>query len=144
MPKQEYPRWLKVLILLMLIPMGWFTYVAMAGDMDLTYAVTDAGVQINHGGALVIPRENITILFSEISEVQLLEQIPKMRKSFGKDSFRTWVGDFSSEEYGPVKAFVLNIKWPAVVIRTETSTFVLTPKNAADFVQQVQARLMGG
>ncbi len=54
MPKQEYPRWLKVLIILMLIPIGWFTYVALAGDMELTYAVTDEGIQIQHGGSLVV------------------------------------------------------------------------------------------
>lgn len=144
MPNQEYPRWMRILIMLMLVPIGWFTYVAMAGDMDLTYALTDEGVQIKHGGALVvIPPENRIIPFSEINEVQLLERIPKMRKSFGKDGFRTWVGDFSSEEYGSVKAYVLNTKWPAVVIRTETSTFVLTPKNAADFVQQLEAKLDG-
>lgn len=143
MPKQEYPRWLKVLIILMLIPIGWFTYVALAGDMELTYAVTDEGIQIQHGGALVvIPPENRTIPFSEIIEVQLLDRIPKMHKSFGKDGFRTWVGDFKSDAYGPVKAYILNTSWPAVVVRTESNIFVLTPRNAADFVQQVQARLM--
>lgn len=142
MPEQEYPRWLKTLILLMLIAIGWFTYVAMAGDMDLAYALTTEGVQITHGGALVIiPPENRLIPFSEIDEVQLLERIPKMRKVFGKDGFRTWVGDFSSKEYGRVKAYILNTKWPAVVIKTKNSIYILTPANAAEFVQQVQARL---
>ncbi len=144
MPKQAYPRWLKLLIMAMLVPIGWCTYVALAGDMDLTYAVTDEGVQIKHGGALVIiPPENKTITFSEITEVQLLEKIPRMRKSFGKDGFGAWVGDFNSEQYGPVKAYILNTKWSAVLIKTEKSTYVITPENAADFADQVQARLTG-
>ncbi len=144
MPEQEYPRWLKTLILLMLIPIGWFTYVAVAGDMDLEYSVTTEGVQITHGGALVIiPPENRLIPFSEIDEVQLLERIPKMRKILGKDGFRTWVGDFSSEEYGRVKAYILNTKWKAIVIKTKSSIYIITPADAVNFVQQVQARLEG-
>lgn len=144
MPEQKYPRWLKTLLVLMLIPIGWGAYVALAGDMDLTYAVTDEGVQIKHGGALVIlPPEDRIIPFSEIIEVQFLERIPKMRKSFGKDGFRTWVGDFNSEAYGPVKAYILNIKWPAVLIKTERQIYIITPQTAADFTKQVQARLTG-
>ena len=132
MIKQAYPRWLRILIWLMLIAIGWFTYVALAGDMDLEYAVTAEGVQISHGGALVIiPAENRLILFNEITEIQCLESIPKMRKVFGKDGFRTWVGHFNAEGYGSVKAYILNTKWPTLVIRTEATTYIITPANAA-------------
>lgn len=144
MPEQDYPRWLKAIILFMLIPIGILTYVAIAGDMDLTYEITDAGVQIKHGGAMIIiPGENRTIPFEEIEEIELRERIPKMRKIFGKDGIRTWIGDFRSDEYGRVKAYVLNTRWPAVIIKTANQIFVLTPENAAAFVQQVQARLTG-
>jgi hypothetical protein len=141
MPKQEYPLWMKILIGLMLLLVGWFVFEALVGDMDLAYTVTADGVQITHKSLVIIPAENRLVPFSDITEIELLDSIPKMRKVFGKDGLRTWVGDYNAEGYGKVKAYVLNTKWPAVVIKTEATIYIITPTNAAEFVRQVQARL---
>lgn len=135
--QKKLPTWL--VLAAILIPAGIVAYSALLGDMGLTYALTDEGVHIQHKGASVlIPAEDRLIRYSEILEVRLLDQLPKLRKEFGKNGLRTWVGDFSSEELGDVKAYILNVKWPIVMIKTGSETILLSPQNAVAFVEQIR------
>ncbi|NLY53401.1 MAG: hypothetical protein GX060_02070 [Firmicutes bacterium] len=98
--KQEYPRWLKILVVAMLLPIGWLTYTILTTDMGLTYTLLDEGVQIEHKGFLIMLAEKKLIPYDDITDIQVLERVPKMRKLYGLDGLRTWIGDFTSPEYG--------------------------------------------
>lgn len=138
--KKQYPPWVRALIFLMFIPLAWLTFTALFGTMNLAYQVSAEGVHIKHSGALVIiPAEDILLPFAEIEEVRCLQGLPKLRKVWGKDGFGALVGDFKSDEYGDVKAYVREQKGPAVLIKTKNRAYIVSPKEAWDFTKKIQA-----
>ena len=138
--KQEYPRWLKILVVAMLLPIGWLTYTILTTDMGLTYTLLDEGVQIEQKGFLIMLAEKKLIPYDDITDIQVLERVPKMRKLYGLDGLRTWIGDFTSPEYGRVKVYISNRNWAAIIIKTKNQTYVITPEHAAQFARQMQTK----
>ncbi len=127
------------MVLVITVPAGIFVYSSLMGDMGLTYALTDEGLRIQHEGASLMSPEDRLISYSEITKIQVLDQLPKLHKEWGKNGVKTWVGDFSSDELGTVKAYILNIKWPIVLLKTEDDTILLSPEDTDAFVQQLRA-----
>ncbi len=133
------PTFFLRLALILFVPVALFSYISLMGTMGLSYAVTDDGLQVQHHGfGTLMPAEDRIISPSEITEVRVLEQLPRLRKEVGRNGLRTWVGDFSSDDLGMVKAYILNIRRPIVLVKTSTETILISPEDTETFVQQLR------
>lgn len=84
---------------------------------------------------------NTTISYVEITELQYLEQIPRLSNRVGTSAGNYASGTFTVEGIGRGYVFAKDVTQPALLIRTEETFYIITPENAAQHYREVQEKL---
>lgn len=133
-------RFQMIVVILILLPALWITYNALSSDLGLAVELSDAGISISHKGSKpLMGAESFTLTYEQVDEWEVLSEFPSMRKVWGFNSRKARVGDFKNDDLGQVKAYVLDVSRPQVVLRTAERTYIVTPDNVDSFVAQLAA-----
>lgn len=105
---------------------------------QVSYTLSDQGVQVSYRYLVLLPTVHQVISYDTIQSVEVLDQLPKIRKITGFESFgRKFIGRFTSEGIGEFQAYIQNSSIPQLLIKTSGKTYMLSPNEIEVFARQV-------
>lgn len=113
-----------------LVGSGLFVFSTLTSDAGLVVETTNEGIRILHEGKTLLPGEEFTIRFADVTEVALMHELPKMRRTNGLGNSVVQIGAFSSEDLGDFRCYVWAKKAPHLFIRTAAGAYLVTPEDA--------------
>lgn len=109
---------------------------------QVNYSLTEQGVLVRYRYLVILPETKRLISYDTVQSVEVLAQLPPMRKINGFDSFgRMFIGRFRSDAIGEFQAYIGNGRIPQLLIRTSEKTYVISPGGAEVFANQIRDRI---
>jgi len=129
-----------VLVIVFIAAVSIFMIKSLTTDVDLSISTAAQALHIKHKGGTLLPKEDFTISFADVTKVEILEALPSMRKVNGLDNTSVRIGAFSTQELGEFRAYINLKQKKHLVIYTAQSTYIVTPVDAEAVYQAIQNR----
>lgn len=115
-----------------------FGFSVMTTDLNLTVQLAPTGIHVQHNGAILMKATDREIAFSDITNYQLFNQLPALRKTNGLDNSKLRIGKFSATGVGDLTAYVNNLEGKAILLETAGEKILITPTDFDAFVAALQ------
>lgn len=119
-----------IVSLTMVFVIGIAIFLSRYDFADITMSFTeetDGRVQVRVAAA----DERDSFYTDEITEIELLENYPRMSKSIGYDGTVYNIGAFNVSGYGKCRTYVCLKTKPAIIVRTQDKTYLLNDESEA-------------
>ena len=103
-------------------------------NMNYEYTLNDQGVTITRG-------KGIDIAFTDIIDVQYFEKLPALSNRVGESIGNRRNGTFTVAGIGRGKVYATDINQPGIIIFAADTFYVITPPDAQDFFNKIQAKI---
>ena len=131
---------LYILAAVALVAVTMFVFRILFTDVGLVIEAQPDALRIKHDGATLLKKEDFLVSYSEVTQVELLESLPTIRKGSGLNNSKVKIGTYHTADLGDFRAYAKLKQGPHLVIYTSQKTYVVTPEDARSVFEALKAR----